>query len=70
LRRLRWLLAPERLEQLVAWDDVVCVQEEDSEERTLFRRSDVERAAVVEHFERAENPEVHVSVADANTHPA
>jgi hypothetical protein len=56
---LRRLLVPERVDQAVGGDDLVRVHEQACEQRPLLGAAEVERFSFVEHFERAEDSEVH-----------
>jgi len=54
-RRLLRLLAPERVDQPVARDDLVRVQQQAGEERRLPTLSEPDGTACVDDFERSEN---------------
>ena len=69
-RRLGRLLVPEGLDQPIVRNDAVCVQREHGEGGTLFGAAEVERAPVVEHFERAEDAEIHRGCLAATLAPA
>ena len=58
-RRLRRLLVPEGLDQPLLRDHAVRVHCEHGERGTLLGAAEVERPPVVEHFERAEDAEIH-----------
>ena len=58
-RRLRRLLVPEGLDQPLVRDHAVRVHCEHGERGTLLGAAEVERPPVVEHFERAEDAEIH-----------
>ncbi len=69
-RRLGRLLVPEGLDQPLVRDHAVRVQGEHGEGGTLFGAAEVERAPVVEHFERAEDAEIHRVCLAATLAPA
>jgi hypothetical protein len=50
LRRVRHVLAPERVDELLAGDRAVRVQEQDREERPLFARRDLHRHAIAQNL--------------------
>jgi len=54
--------APELVDQPVARDDAVRVQQQEREERSLLRASECDRAPVLGSLERAENPVVDARV--------
>ncbi len=56
---LRKPVAPKLVEQPVARDDLVRVQEQKSENRPLLRPRQTERPAAVTHLQSAEDSEVH-----------
>ena len=56
---LAGLLPPEPFDQEVAGDDLVRVDEEQRQERTLLRPAQVEQAVVGLDLERPKNPELH-----------
>ena len=56
---VRRLLVPEGLDQPLVRNHAVRMQGEHGEGGTLFGAAEVERAPVVEHFERAEDAEIH-----------
>jgi hypothetical protein len=58
-RRLGRLVVPERVDQTVRGDGPVPLQEERGEQRPLLRAAQLERAAVVEDLERAQDAEFH-----------
>ena len=58
---------PRGLDQSVARDDAVCVEQENGEQSALLSRRRRRRAAFVEHFERAEDSKLHALADDANT---
>ncbi len=58
-RRLRRLLVPEGLDQPLLRDHAVRVHGKHGERGTLLGAAEVERPPVVEHFERAEDAEIH-----------
>ncbi len=55
LGRLRRSLLPERVDQLVARDDPVRVQEQEADQGALLRAAELEQAAFVENLERPED---------------
>ena len=57
---LRGPFVPERVDQAVASDDPVRVQEQEGNQRALFRAAELERAPFLEHLERAEDAEFHL----------
>jgi hypothetical protein len=59
LGRSRRLLTPESVDQVVARDDAVRVEEEDGEQRPLLGGADVDRPAVVDDLERPQDTKVH-----------
>ena len=59
LRRLRRLVAPERVRQAVDRDDVVRVQQQRRQQRARLRPADGHRPAVVIDLQRAQDPELH-----------
>src|SRR5207248_8375613 len=54
-------LAPERVDQPVARDDLVRVQHEHGEQRALLRAAERDEPAVDPHLERAENRGLHAT---------
>ena len=64
--RVRRIIAPERVDDLLAGDGAVRVQEELREKRALLACRHLHRLALAKHLERAENTEVHLrDVRDA-----
>jgi len=61
--RLGRLLTPESVEQAVARDDLVGIQQQHCEQASLFRPAHIERPLAVEHFEWTENPKLHARLA-------
>jgi hypothetical protein len=61
-RRARRVLAPERLDHLVARDDLAGVQEQEGEQRAVLRAAQRQRDSRVDDFHRAEDPEFHARV--------
>ena len=62
-RRLRGVgrrPAPEFVDQAVTGDDLVRVEEQNHQQRALLRAAERKRAAVLEHFERTEDPVLHL----------
>jgi hypothetical protein len=55
---LRWLLAPELLDQPVAGDDLVRVQQEESEKGAALPSAELEGSAAIPNLEWAEQPEL------------
>ena len=66
LRRLRRLVLPERLDQAVSRDDLVRMEKQESEERTLLGAADVEDLPVLDDLEWSEDTELH-QAADGST---
>jgi hypothetical protein len=60
--RFRPLVLPKGVDQPLARDDLVRVQEQDGEEGPLFGAAESERLAGVTHLERPEDPELHQEV--------
>jgi len=60
-RRGRRLVGPEILDQTVARDRLVHVEQQDREERPRLRRAQRDRAAFGDSFERPEDAELHRS---------
>jgi hypothetical protein len=58
-RGRRRAIAPELVDQALARDHSVRVEQEDCQERALFRAADRDLAAVLDDLERAEDPELH-----------
>ena len=58
-RRRRRRFPPQVVDQALARDELVRVQEEDGEDETLLERPQRNRLALVEHFERPKDPEFH-----------
>src|SRR5436190_1791850 len=57
--RSRRILVPECIGQAVRGDDMVCVEQEDGQECSLFVRAELYRSPVRENLQRAEYPVVH-----------
>jgi len=51
--------APDVLDQAVARDDAVGVEQKNGEQRPLFRRADVDRATIVENLQRSQDSKLH-----------
>ena len=67
-RRVRSLLAPEVLDEALARDELVGVQQQDREQLALPPATDRDRSIAIEHLEWAEEPDFHVApYADATT---
>jgi hypothetical protein len=62
------VVLPERVDQAVARNHVVGVQQEHHQQGLLFRAPQFQRSSVLHYLERTEDPELHL-VADANTTP-
>ena len=56
----RLLVRPELVDEVVARDDLVRVDEEQGEDTALLAAADVEHAVLVDDLERAQDPKVHV----------
>jgi len=65
-RGLGWIVAPERVDQSVTRHNAIRVQQHGCEQRTLFRAGDVHRAPVLEHLQRAQDPELHRALDPMN----
>ncbi len=52
------MLAPERVDQPVRWNDPPCLQQEDREQGPLLLAAELERLAVIERLERSEDAEL------------
>jgi hypothetical protein len=59
-RRARRPLAPQLVDQLIRGDDVVGVDKEDGEQRTLLRAAQRQQPVAFPDLERAEDSELHV----------
>ena len=59
--RGRWRLAPQVVDQALGRDDLARVQQEQREQRALLRSAEHQRASVLDHLERAKEPEIHAS---------
>jgi hypothetical protein len=59
---VRWRSVPELVDQPVARDDAVRVQQQERKERSLLRASECDRAPVLGSLERPENPVVDARV--------
>ena len=57
-RGFRWRRVPELVDQAIAWDDPVCVQQQEREQRPLLRAAERNVLPAVENLERAENAEL------------
>src|SRR5262245_16732982 len=58
-RRLRRALRPQRVDQAIPGNDPVRAQQQHAEERPVLCATHVDRAPVLEHFQRPENPKLH-----------
>src|SRR5262249_36318024 len=54
-----WPLPPQTFDQAVTRNDLVAMQEQDREERALFRAADVDRPVVAARLNRAQDPKFH-----------
>ena len=59
LSRVRNVLGPESVDDLLAGDGAVRVQEQNREERPLLACSHVQRRMTAAHLQRAEDPKIH-----------
>src|SRR6266536_4789025 len=66
-RGLRRLFAPELLDQPVAGDDLVRVQQQEREERASLLSTELQGSTVIPHLEWAEQPELHGLTSFAST---
>jgi hypothetical protein len=57
-RRLRRLVLPDRVDQVVLRNDPVRLEKKQSEDSALFLPAEVERLPAREHLERTEDPEL------------
>ena len=62
-RALGRMFTPEGVGQLVVGDHLVRSQEQSGEQHPLLRRAEGERLPILDHFERPENPELHLPPA-------
>jgi hypothetical protein len=58
-RRARRPLRPQVIDQPRSRDDLVRMQQQDREQRALLSRPEVQRAPVLDHLQRAKEPEFH-----------
>ena len=71
LRGLRRIVLPQAVRQPVGRDDGVGVEEQHRQQRALLRAPEIQEPALRCHFQRAEDPELHVqSVRGARAIPA
>ena len=67
-RGVRRRLVPQRVDQAVARDDAVCLQQEESEESALLLSTEIDRVPVRAHLQRAEDLKLQRQVSpDANS---
>ena len=59
LRGLGWLILPKRVDQPVARDDAIHIEQQRGEEHALLRAAQLEAAPVLDYLERAEDQEFH-----------
>ena len=63
LRRARgWAGAPELIDEPIARDDLIGVQEQEGEQRALLRRPQRHRPALVPDLKRTEQPELELAL--------